>query len=76
MRRLSFLLLAPLAFALPSPASAAPICSRVGTTGTLLGDTEVARRCVNNQLPRYTCTDSNPGTAQAGISVRLCTPAP
>jgi len=76
MRRLALLLLAPLAFALPTPASAASICSHVKTTGTVLGEREVTRRCVNNPLPRYICTDSSPGVAQAGIDVRLCTPAP
>jgi len=75
MRRLAFLLLAPLAFALPTPATAAPICSRAGTTGTVLGDRQLASRCMNNPLPRYICTDSSPGVAQAGIDVRLCTPA-
>lgn len=74
MRRLLPLLLVAAAFA--TPASAASICSRVGTSGTVLGYRTVARRCVNNPLPRYICTDSSPGVAQARIDVTVCTPAP
>lgn len=76
MRKLALLLVVPSALALPSPATAASICSHVRTTGTVLGDREVTRRCVNNPLPRYICTDSSPGVPQAGVDVRLCTPAP
>lgn len=76
MRRLVPLVLVAGAFALPSSASAAAICSSVGTTGTVLGTRTLNRRCVNNPLPRYICTDSNPGVAQAGLAIRVCTPAP
>lgn len=75
MRRL-LVIAAAAAFAVPVPATAASICSHVRTTGTVLGDRTVTRPCVNNPLPRYICTDSSPGVAQAGIDVRVCTPAP
>ncbi len=74
MRRLLPLLLVPVAYA--APASAAPTCSEVRTTGTVLGEQQVARRCTNNPLPRSICTDTSPGVAEAGISARICHGAP
>lgn len=75
MRRLSLLLLVPLAFAVPSaPASATPICQYVGTTGTLLGEQVLANPCIG-YAGAVQCVILEPGTAVLGLDVVLCAPA-
>lgn len=77
MRRLALLVLTPLALSLPvANADAVLLCSHVKTTGTVLGDRTVRRQCFGwTVTDRYICTDSTPGVTEAGLDIRLCTPA-
>jgi hypothetical protein len=61
------------ALLVPPPAAADPICSYIGTTGTLLGEQVLANPCVGYG-GEVGCTVATPGVALVGLVLVICRP--